>query len=677
MDVSHWNGQIDWLQVAGGGDTFVFAEATDGTTVTDATYPLNRSGAGSVGMHVGAYHFARPSGSSDAAVSASAIAQADAFVAFAQPQAGDLLPALDLEKTGSLSSSQLTAWTQAWLDEVGVRLGVKPVVYASPDFWKGALGDTPVFAAAGDRLWIAHWTQAALPILPGAGWGGLGWTFWQWTDCAHLPGINHCVDADRFNGDSLAAASIPVYPSGPPVASTPPSIAGTPQAGKLLVALPGGWGGGKPVSFAYQWQSCAAGAGCAPIAGAGAETYTPTASDAGHAILVAVTATTAAGTAAASSPPLAVASSGAAPASAPKPTSPPTIQGTAQAGQTLSALTGTWGGTPTAFAYQWRRCTTTIAACATIPGNAAATYTITPGDIGATLSLVVTATGRGGSRSATAALTAVVAPAPTPTPAAGSAVAETGQSGAVTSTDNTATGIWRPGAVPAQATVSFEPSASRLALPTTALSLTLDAPSPLPWPLDVQYAAAPADAVPGLLAGEGVWQPLAQLSSPSLPTGQDAGAYRDNSGALHILTRTPGRIALFAPGKWGDPRFVSTTRPNLALLNTPTATPRPDGTVLLIARFTLDSQAHLYASLVRPGGDKALLLKQGSRLGWWLQGQPTKTFQTLQLRPGALPIRARIPARQLKANGTYTLRITAIDPYNRRSQLIVRFSPTH
>src|SRR5712691_3804444 len=48
--------------------------------------------------------------------------QADAFVAFAQPQGGDLLPVLDLEKSGSLSSSRLTAWTQAWLDEVAVRL---------------------------------------------------------------------------------------------------------------------------------------------------------------------------------------------------------------------------------------------------------------------------------------------------------------------------------------------------------------------------------------------------------------------------------------------------------------------------------------------------------------------------------------------------------------------------
>ena len=114
IDVSHWQGQIDWLGVGGAGIDFAFAKATEGTTFTDVTYPLNRQGAGSVGVPVGAYHLARPEGATDAAIAASGIAQADAFVTFAQPAAGDLLPALDLEHTGNLSVTQLTAWTQAW-----------------------------------------------------------------------------------------------------------------------------------------------------------------------------------------------------------------------------------------------------------------------------------------------------------------------------------------------------------------------------------------------------------------------------------------------------------------------------------------------------------------------------------------------------------------------------------
>ncbi len=62
IDVSNWQGRIDWLSVSGEGIDFAFMKATEGTTFTDVTYPLNREGAGSIGVPIGAYHFARPSG---------------------------------------------------------------------------------------------------------------------------------------------------------------------------------------------------------------------------------------------------------------------------------------------------------------------------------------------------------------------------------------------------------------------------------------------------------------------------------------------------------------------------------------------------------------------------------------------------------------------------------------
>lgn len=673
IDVSNWQGQIDWLRVGAAGVGFAFAKATEGTTFTDATYPLNRSGAGSVGIRVGAYHFARPAGSSDAAAVASAVAQADAFVAFAQPRRGDLLPVLDLEQTGGLPPARLTTWTSAWLEQVVARLGVRPAIYASPNFWKTALADTPVFALAGHPLWIAHWTKDALPILPGAGWGGSGWTFWQWTNCDRVPGILRCVDGDRFNGADVAAVAIAASPPGPPVATAPPAVVGTPQVGLLLAALPGGWGGGKPASFSYQWQACdAAGAGCSPIPGADGATYRPTVADAGRALTVAVTARAAAGTASAASPPtLAVATAGAPPAAAPRPTAPPTVEGTAQAGQTLSARAGAWSGAPSTFAYQWRRCAADGGACAAIADAGGSTYTLTPDDIGSAISLVVTATGRGGSRSATAAPTATVAPAPLPPPAVGRAPAQPGQAGAVQTADGAAIVTWQPGAVPAQATVALAAAKSRLALPATALSLSVAAAAPLRWPLDLSFASAPADAVPGILPGRGTWQPLAQLPGPSLPPGQDAGSYRDGDGALHVLTRVPGRVALFAPGKWGDPRLVSGRRPILAAAAALRAIRRADGGAVVVGRITLDSQAHLYAAIAAPGEERLLLPQRGSRIGWWLDGRPAKTLQALQLRPGALPLRLRVPARRLRPGRRYAVVVTAVDPYGRRARLVL------
>jgi len=167
-----------------------------------------------------------------------------------------------------------------------------------------------------------------------------------------------------------------------------------------------------------------------------------------------------------------------------------------------------------------------------------------------------------------------------------------------------------------------------------------------------------------------VWQAVSALASASLPIGQDFGAYRDPAGLLHVLTRTAGRVALFAPGKWGDPRFVSSRAPQLTLITEPMLARRLDGTNLIFARLTLDTQAHLYVSLLTPNG-QALLPQTGTRVGWWLIGQPTKTLQTLQLRPGTFPIRLRIPPHELTSPGRYALRLAATDPYGRHVQLIL------
>src|SRR4051794_39461352 len=107
IDVSHWQGQIGWLQVGAAGFDFAFAKATGGTPYTDPTYEPNRAGAAAAGMKFGAYHFARPTAGSDAAAVASGIAQADYFVGSAQPRRGDLLPVLDLEKNGGLTVTRL------------------------------------------------------------------------------------------------------------------------------------------------------------------------------------------------------------------------------------------------------------------------------------------------------------------------------------------------------------------------------------------------------------------------------------------------------------------------------------------------------------------------------------------------------------------------------------------
>ena len=62
-----------------------------------------------------------------------------------------------------------------------------------------------------------------------------------------------------------------------------------------------------------------------------------------------------------------------------------TVAGTTQPGQVLSANRGTWTGDQLAFDYQWQRCDSAGAGCSRILGAAAATYTVTAGDLASTL----------------------------------------------------------------------------------------------------------------------------------------------------------------------------------------------------------------------------------------------------------------------------------------------------
>jgi hypothetical protein len=96
---------------------------------------------------------------------------------------------------------------------------------------------------------------------------------------------------------------------------------------------------------------------------------------------------------------------------APVNTTAPTISGTAQVGQTLTANNGTWTNSPTSFAYQWLRCNAGGNACAPVANGTLKTYTLVGADAGRTLRVRVTATNADGSSSAQSDQTAVVAPA--------------------------------------------------------------------------------------------------------------------------------------------------------------------------------------------------------------------------------------------------------------------------
>ena len=185
IDVSHWQGAIDWDGVAGDGVEFAFIKATEGGDYTDPRFAANWAGARQAGVVRGAYHFFRPQ--------TDAMAQAAHFLRTVPLAPGDLPPVLDVEVTDGRSLDVVAAGVRTWLQEVERATGRRPIIYTRASFWTAQMGG----GYGGYPLWVAHYGVAS-PNIP-SGWSG--WTFWQHSDAGRVDGIAGDVDLNWFNGD--------------------------------------------------------------------------------------------------------------------------------------------------------------------------------------------------------------------------------------------------------------------------------------------------------------------------------------------------------------------------------------------------------------------------------------------------------------------------------------------
>jgi hypothetical protein len=136
----------------------------------------------------------------------------------------------------------------------------------------------------------------------------------------------------------------------------------------------------------------------------------PGSADVGKTLRVRVTATNADGSATVASNATAVVTAA---SSLPTNTSQPRISGSAVAGSTLTATTGTWTGSPTSFGYRWTRCPASGSApdasnCAVISGATTSSYVPGSADVGKRLRVRVTATNTHGSTTVASNATAIV-----------------------------------------------------------------------------------------------------------------------------------------------------------------------------------------------------------------------------------------------------------------------------
>jgi len=197
VDVSNWQGAVDWSAVRASGRTFAFAKATEGVTFVDRTLNANRQGMAAQGMVLrGLYHFAHPARNSPAA-------EAQHFLSTVGLLAQGEVPVLDLEVENGPGAGP---WAAEWMNIVEQATGRTPILYSYAPF----LNDTDTRDLTRFPLWVAAWgrNNGSVPTrLPNTDrWDH--WTFWQYTSMASVPGISGDTDASMFPGSEADLAAL-------------------------------------------------------------------------------------------------------------------------------------------------------------------------------------------------------------------------------------------------------------------------------------------------------------------------------------------------------------------------------------------------------------------------------------------------------------------------------------
>ena len=187
IDVSHYQGRIDWARVAKSGSAgYVYLKATESNALVDDTYDYNLREAQRHGLKVGSYHFFRPG--------VNASAQFENFRRTVNKRHQDLLPLIDVEVTGGVTVATMHARLQEFLRLVTNEYGQRPIIYTGKNFYNKYFAPYPNFKAY--KFMIAQYTPQEEPYLN----DGDDYLIWQYTGHGRVDGIKGDVDQSRFVG---------------------------------------------------------------------------------------------------------------------------------------------------------------------------------------------------------------------------------------------------------------------------------------------------------------------------------------------------------------------------------------------------------------------------------------------------------------------------------------------
>lgn len=189
VDVSRWQGNIDWPKLRSQGANFAYIKATDGGDHVDPMFKTNWRKAKEAGVARGAYHFfywCRV-----------ASQQAEWFIRNVPNDPDALPPVIDVEYNGEsscrfkLSPEKAREKMQVFMDMLERHYGKRPVIYTAPDFYadnlRGHFENYP--------FWLRAVAQHPSKVYPGR-----KWVFWQYSGSGLSQGVNGKIDLNVFNG---------------------------------------------------------------------------------------------------------------------------------------------------------------------------------------------------------------------------------------------------------------------------------------------------------------------------------------------------------------------------------------------------------------------------------------------------------------------------------------------
>ena len=190
IDISRWQGDIDWARVRSSGVSFAFIKATEGADHSDPAFRRYWAEAGAARLPRGAYHyyyFCRTGAE-----------QAAWFIRNVPRERGALPPVLDLEWTNSRTcprrppAHEVKREAEIFMQIVGQHYGQRPIIYTTVDFYRdNRLGDMRA------EFWLRSVADHPRVTYPGQ-----RWSFWQYTGTGSVPGISGHVDLNAFAGSA-------------------------------------------------------------------------------------------------------------------------------------------------------------------------------------------------------------------------------------------------------------------------------------------------------------------------------------------------------------------------------------------------------------------------------------------------------------------------------------------